>query len=255
MAYYNTQALVLASQNYGEADRILTLLTYERGRVRAMVRGARRPRNRFAALAQPLNLIEVQLSGNGGLENLAQGQLVNNYRHLKADLDRMAYGSYIVELFDRATEGASDVAEMFIFLLNVLELVQFGNDLEMTKLLTEIVLLSGMGFRPNLEHCTICQETVDEKKPLHYNIREGGIVCSSHAVTQQQLLCSWPTVLLLRELLRVDPRNLDSLHASAEMRLQASHILQFSLQEVLGSMPRSADFLATVVDASVPEDE
>ncbi|MCL2547605.1 MAG: DNA repair protein RecO [Symbiobacteriaceae bacterium] len=211
MPYYNTQAIVLTSTNYGEADRILTLLTYERGRVRVIARGARRPRNRFTAMAQPLNHIDVQLAGSGNLETLNQGQMINSYRSLKEDLNRLACASYLLELFDKATEGASDVAEVYIMLLTALELLQYCEVHSLVCMATEMKLLAAIGFRPQLEYCIYCQEMLDNKKPLHYNIAEGGFTCDHCASPSQGIYCNTFSRHLLLDLQKVHLAKLDSL--------------------------------------------
>ena len=256
MSYYNTQAIVLTSMNYGEADRILTLLTYERGRVRAVVRGARRPRNRFAAMAQPMNLIDAQLSGSGNLENLSQGQLVNNYREIKADLDRLAYAGYLLNLFDLATSGASDVAEVFIMLITALELVQYSDEPEIVRLAVEMKLLTAIGFRPHLDNCILCYERLDNSKPLYYNAIKGGVCCSYCADEKQVMPCDGNC----RELLvLLQKTNLDKLSiiekrygskqneiptADVAMSLkQSGNILKESLRQALGELPKAIEFL------------
>ncbi|MCL2497438.1 MAG: DNA repair protein RecO [Symbiobacteriaceae bacterium] len=249
MAFYNTQALVLTSVNVGEADRIITLLTYERGRVRTMVRGARRPRNRFAALAQPLNLIEVQLSGNTALENLTQGQLVNNYRTLKESLDRLAYAQYLLELFDKSTEGASDVAEVFIMLLTALELIQYSENLILVRLAVEMKLLAAIGLRPQLESCILCQEKLDNKKPLYYNYDAGGFCCS-HCSPEGNLLCSPSARELLLYLQQVSLARLPTVAAEqteSAVLQEAATLLQHTWGQHLGAPPKSLEFLQYIL--------
>jgi len=259
MPYSNTQAVVLSSMNYGEADRILTLLTYERGRVRVIVRGARRPRNRFAAMAQPLNLLEVQLTGNSNLETLSQGQLVNSYRIIKEDLLRLAYASYILELFDKATEGASDVAEVFIMLLTALELVRYSDDLHLVRMAVEMKLMTAIGYRLQLEYCIYCQDILDNTKPLHYNIAEGGFICERCKTSANTLACNpFGRELLLKmqkvSLIRFDTiadssdRVAGKVHSAEsgnrqEGLRQVDSILRESLRTHLGAIPKASEFL------------
>ena len=246
MAFYNTQAIILTSQNYGEADRILTLLSYERGRMRCITKGSRRPRNRFAALAQPLNLIEAQLSGSTGLENLTQAQLVKNYRIIREDLDKLAYASYLLELFDKATEGASDAAEVFLLLMTALEMLQYSEDLRMVCLYIELKLLAAIGFFPHIKICVKCQLPIDKNEPLGYNIVEGGVCCSKCFTQESMLPFSIAGRNLMADCLSIEPHHISQVETDEATLNQVREVARESLRNALGDLPRSIQFLDTV---------
>ena len=62
MALYRDEGIVLRTQKLGEADRIITLLTREHGRVRAVAKGVRRTTSRFGSRLEPFNHIDLQLA-------------------------------------------------------------------------------------------------------------------------------------------------------------------------------------------------
>ena len=225
-----------------------------------MARGARRPRNRFAALAQPLNLIAIQLSGRSNLENLTQGTLVSSYKPIREDLHRLAYATYLLELFDKSSEGATETGELFVMLLTVLELVSYSNALDLVRRATEMKLMASLGFRPQLLYCIYCQETLDNKNPLGYNVSEGGFVCPkchSHSLSSNSkaIVCSGAGRQLLHDLQVVNLAKLDVLSPSfartkKDCLIQVDVILHESIRAHLGSLPKAADFLESIGQGS-----
>ena len=95
---YRTEAVVLRSLRFGEADRILHVLTRDRGRVGAIAKGARRTRSRFGARLEPFSHVDVHLhEGRGELATVTQVDLVRSHQALALDPYRLAIGSIGVE--------------------------------------------------------------------------------------------------------------------------------------------------------------
>lgn len=119
MRTVRTQAIVLRRTNYGEADRILQLLTPE-GRRGVMARGVRKEKSRLAGGIELFALSDVVIGeGRGDLGILTSARLVTFYRHILEDYDRMQFGYEVVKQVSRASELV-DEPEWFDVLLEVL---------------------------------------------------------------------------------------------------------------------------------------
>jgi DNA repair protein RecO (recombination protein O) len=119
MKTHHTRAIVLRRTNYGEADRILQLLTPE-GRRSVMARGVRREKSKLAGGIELFAVSDVVLGeGKGELGILTSARLVHFYRHIIEDYDRLQMGYLIIKLIAKASETV-DEPEWFDMLSEVL---------------------------------------------------------------------------------------------------------------------------------------
>lgn len=108
MSTTRTKALVLRRTNYGEADRILKLLTPD-GQVSAMARGVRREKSKLAGGIELFALSDITLqSGKGELAILTSARLETFYEHILEDYDRLQFGYEVINLVAKASDTISD---------------------------------------------------------------------------------------------------------------------------------------------------
>ena len=79
MSVYRDQAVVLRTQKLGEADRIITLLTREHGRIKAVAKGVRRTKSRWGARLEPTSHVDLQLYGGKSLDTITQAVSIEHY--------------------------------------------------------------------------------------------------------------------------------------------------------------------------------
>src|SRR5690606_13043863 len=98
MALYRDHGVVLRSWKLGEADRIVSIVTRENGKVRAVAKGVRKPSSRFGARLEPTCHVSLQLyRGRGELDTVTQVEVVDRFPSLRTDLDRWARASAMLE--------------------------------------------------------------------------------------------------------------------------------------------------------------
>jgi DNA repair protein RecO (recombination protein O) len=108
MTTVRTRAIVLRRTNYGEADRILQLLTPE-GRRGVMARGVRREKSKLAGGIELFAVSDIVISsGRGDLGILTSARLVQFYRHILEDYDKLQFGYEVVKLVSSATETVDE---------------------------------------------------------------------------------------------------------------------------------------------------
>ncbi|MES2630937.1 MAG: DNA repair protein RecO [Patescibacteria group bacterium] len=119
MKTHRTRAIVLRRTNYGEADRILQLLTPE-GRRSVMAKGVRREKSKLAGGIELFAVSDVVLGeGKGDLGILTSAQLVHFYRHIMEDYDRLQLGYRVIKLVSKASDTV-DEPEWFDLLAEIL---------------------------------------------------------------------------------------------------------------------------------------
>jgi DNA repair protein RecO (recombination protein O) len=186
---YKTDAVVLRSFRFGEADRVLHVYTQDRGRVGAVAKGVRKTKSRFGARLEPLSHVELLLhQGSGELHTVTGASLVDPHRPDREDSYRLSVGLVGVEAMLRLfveQERNERAFEALTRFLTVLDGVPAGlrgrAALDPLALAFQLKLLWLSGYHPHLEACVECGE-VDGL--VGYLPKAGGAVCASCAPTE-----------------------------------------------------------------------
>src|ERR671932_2074826 len=121
---YKTEAVVLRSLRFGEADRVLHLYTLERGRIGALAKGIRKTKSRFGARLEPLSYVELMLHhGSGELQTVTGVELVHSHRAAREQSYRLAVGLVGAEAMLRLFTEQEANARAFQALTRFLELL------------------------------------------------------------------------------------------------------------------------------------
>ena len=102
--FLTTKALVLREVKYKEADRILTLLTEDEGKLTAKAPGALRKTSKFGAATQFLTWSELTLFGSRGRWSVREGSVIEGFEGLRADLEALAIGSYMAQVLETVSD-------------------------------------------------------------------------------------------------------------------------------------------------------
>ena len=105
MQKYNTQGIVLNRTNYGEADRIITFLTPDRGKVKAIAKGVRKSKSKLAGGIELFSVSDIGvIIGRGDIDTLASSRLAKHYGQIAKELDRTELAYMFIKMVDQATE-------------------------------------------------------------------------------------------------------------------------------------------------------
>src|SRR5437867_12611907 len=113
MPTYLAEAVVLHRPDYGEADRILTLLTREHGKLAAIAKGSRRAKARSGNSLDLLARSRMMLAKGRNLDVVAQVERRGDVRHISGDLHRTAYACLVAEVADKVLEERHPVDDVF----------------------------------------------------------------------------------------------------------------------------------------------
>jgi len=173
-----TRAVLLRSVAYGEADRIVTLLTESRGRVALMARGARRSAKRFAGALEPYALIEAEIAlGRGDVGRLAQARVLRAFPGILADLEKMSVAAAGIELVRETVGGREDPDPRLLPTISRFFEVVESTAAEEVLLAFSLRLLALCGLEPNLTSCGRCGRKAPEGKAALFEPAAGAIVC------------------------------------------------------------------------------
>ena len=189
---YTTEAVVLRSIRFGEADRVLHLYTAERGRIGAVAKGVRKTKSRFGARLEPLSHVELQLhQGSGELQTITGVQLVRAHQIARDDYYRLSAGligaEAMLRLFpeQEQNERAFTALTRFLDLLDDTPHAAERPSLDPLGLAFQLKLLWLSGYLPHLTSCAECGAAGTAL--VGYSPRAGGAICRACAAGTESL--------------------------------------------------------------------
>ena len=123
VALYRDEAVVIRTQKLGEADRIVTLFSRQRGRIRAVAKGVRRTKSKFGARLEPASYVDIQLYTGKTFDVVTQVEAIENYGDaISGDYQRWTIASAILETAERFTNNEGEPAlQQFLLLTGALK--------------------------------------------------------------------------------------------------------------------------------------
>jgi len=182
---YKTQAIVLRSMRFSEADRILHLYTADRGRIGAIAKGVRKTKSRFGARLEPLSHVELLLhEGSGELQTITGVDLLHSHHAVRESPYRLNGGLIGAEAMLRLFGGPEANERAFTALARFLDLLEEvaapaggRSELDPLVLSFQLKLLWLAGYLPHLTSCVEC----GERELAGFSARAGGAICRQHA--------------------------------------------------------------------------
>ena len=177
MPLYRDEAVVLRTHKLAEADRIVTLLTREHGRVRAVAKGVRRTTSRFGSRLEPFTHVDLMLAEGRNLDTVTQAETLSSFSGtLGNDYERYPAGTVMLETAERlASEEKQPSVQQFLLLVGGLRAMAAG-ERRPAQVLDSYLLraLSVAGYAPSFEHCAHCGL---EGPHRWFNPSMGGVLC------------------------------------------------------------------------------
>ena len=173
-------AIVLRRVNYRDNDRMVTLLSPSRGRIEAIIRNCRKPKSHNLNAAELFALGDYMVIESGGHMTVTSVHLIETFYPLRADYDRLTCGVWLLGLAEAVAEPEQEEQELFMLLLHTLSRLTFS-DQPWKPLLSGFLLhfSACQGFKPRLNHCSLCGKRLGDEPPLFFDPADGGVVCGS----------------------------------------------------------------------------
>lgn len=174
MPTFRDDAIILRTHLLGEADRIVTLLTRNHGKIRAVAKGVRKTTSRFGARVEPFMFVDVQWASGKSLDIIQQVETLGAYGGpISEDYARFASASSMAETCDRLTEHDASSGQFSLLLaaLKSLSLQEHDPSLTLDSYLLRSLALAGWAVQ--LTHCA---QTGEEGPHTAFVIALGGVV-------------------------------------------------------------------------------
>lgn len=241
---FRTPAIILKRFDLGEADRLLTLLTPQHGKIEVVAKGARKLTSTKTGHVELFTRADMLIHKGRDLGIVAQAEMTAPYLALRDNLTLSAYASYAAELVDRFTHaGDDDTNRLFLLLDETLSRLCTDADPRLVLRYYELHLLDIVGFRPELNECVIGHEDVQPEDQFFSNA-EGGVVCPRDAARGTSFApLPLLTLKLLRHLQRSPYAQIRSLTVGSALHDDVERILQGYITYLLERRLQSVDFI------------
>jgi len=236
VASFRDEGVVLRTMRLGEADRIVTLATPGHGKVRAVAKGIRRTKSRLGSRLDPITHVSVMCWRGRELDVVTQVEVVDHFRPIREDIDRMPVAYTMLEAIDQVAVERQPMPELFKLLVGALRtLAGDGGAVLLGAFLWKLLALEGL--HPIVDRCALCDEDV----PLvAFDVESGGLLCRS---CRRGVAVSEETVTLVRQILGGELRRALTAppsRATADVERLATDAAEYHLERRLKSAHASA---------------
>jgi len=174
--YKKTEGIILREMRFKETSKILTILTPYHGKISAIARGVYRPKSQMVGTTQPFAYNKFILYKGKNFYYVVQIDSIESYYSIRENINRMLFGSYMLELADTSVLEEEENVKIFMLLKKGLEVLS-NTEVEFTKFITayELKFISFLGYKPMLDSCVVCGEKNFSK--MGFSVNKGGVLC------------------------------------------------------------------------------
>ncbi|MFL5679877.1 MAG: DNA repair protein RecO [Chloroflexota bacterium] len=244
---YSTDAIVLSRFDYGEADRILTLITPGGGKLKAIAKGIRRPTSRIGGSLEPFAELNVLLARGRTFDVVTQVSVGHAWLNLRDSLEGAATAWYLAELADRSLEERHASEPVFALLRRGYELLDAGMAPGRVARWYEMHLADELGQRPEVDRCVECDRMLEAEESFRWVPPLGGVLCQRcPGPPQSRTALSLDALKLLKAYQRLDVEALAALRLDAAVEREVETAMRDFIHHALEREARSLAFLDEV---------
>lgn len=243
-----TEAIIISSMNLGDADKLVTFFSLDRGVLKGVAKNARKSFRRFGAgleafTTSRLYLFEREYQDIVRIESV---DIISQPVAICNELNRAAAGAVVLELVKELSPPGECNATVYHLLSHVIALLNAGEDPVFLLIIFEIRLLSLLGYQPKLDRCLSCGNQ-PKGNAAFFNLK-GGVLCQDCKVSSgdPHLNVSPGAVGFHYQTLRMDLDKISRLKPSPGIVMELSGVFSAHIFHILGKKLRSTDFLQSV---------
>jgi DNA repair protein RecO (recombination protein O) len=243
-----TEAIIISSMNLGEADKLVTFFSIDRGLQKGVAKNARKSFRRFGAGLEAFTTCRLHLYEREHQEiiRIESVDILAQASALCSDLHRAAAGAVMLEMVREFAPFNEPNAETFELLSHVIDLLNAGEDPAFLLKIFEIRFLSLLGYQPKLDQCLSCGNR--PKGEVIFQSMKGGVLCPSCLVSSgsTHLKISAGTVGFYYQALRMDLDKIVRLKPSNGIMTELDQVFAQHIFYILGKKLKSTEFLRSV---------
>ncbi len=172
---FKAEGVVLRTRVLGEADRLVTILTLEKGKFTAVARGARKTKSRLAAGVDYFIHGRYTFHRGKTWPTITSQDTIENFSRFRDDPDLYPYGIYLAEIVDRLVSGEEACPDIFTLIIQGWKMLGKEIDRDLFCRAFELKLADIAGYTPHLQSCSDCGTENTEV----FSPRQGSLLCAN----------------------------------------------------------------------------
>ncbi len=177
MGTIKTNGIIISENNYGDFDKMLTMLTPGLGKISCIAKGARRPRSALMAGTQLLCFGEYLMYKGSNTYNINSCETIEVFYNLRMDLDKLKYAAHITKIIQDVTQENQNSYKILQLYLNTLyTLSETDKNLDLVLSIFKLRILCILGFTPRINECINCKQ---KDGSFYFSIRDNGFKCEA----------------------------------------------------------------------------
>ena len=244
---YVTDAIVLSRFDLGEADRVLTLITPELGKLKAIAKGVRRTTSRLGGSLEPFAELRIALARGRTFDVVTEVRVGQAWLNLRDKLESAATAWYLAELADRSLEERHAAEPIYALLRRAYELLDAGMAPGRVARWYEMHLADELGQLPEVDRCVECDRMLEADEAFRWVPPLGGVLCGRcPGPPADRAGLSLEALKLLKAYQRLDIEAIAALRLSAAVAAEVEADMRDFLRIALERDARSLPFLDEV---------
>lgn len=179
-----TDAINLKSYNLSEADKIIVMYSKEKGLIRGVAKGVKKPKSKLGARMDLLVANTLMLHKGRNLDTICQAEVVNNFYKTRQDIDKICYSTYVTEVvhnFGIEEDPCSEIIYDLLYqTLNTISTAETKVDIMLAVIKFQLKMMIESGFSIELSQCLCCHNHL-QNETMYFVPQLGGIVCADCA--------------------------------------------------------------------------
>lgn len=179
---YTTDAINLRSYDLSDADKIVVMYSKDRGIIRSVAKGVKRPKSKLGARMDSLTANTLMFSKGRNLDTICQAQTINNFKHIREDILKLMCSSYISEIVANfGLEGDPSSKETYDLLYSALSKISDSTtkkDILIAVIKFQLKMMLISGIVPELDTCLCCGHRILEED-MYFSKDRCGVFCAS----------------------------------------------------------------------------
>ena len=180
MNNFVTDAINLKSYNLSEADKIIVMYSKDKGLIRGVAKGVKKPKSKLGARMDMFVANKLMLYKGKSLDRICQADVLNTFNKTRRDMDKIFYSMYISEVVNNfGVEDdpcSEEIYELLYKSLNKISEAESKEEILISAIKFQLKMMQISGFGIELNSCLCCREEIGEEN-MYFSSRMGGVVC------------------------------------------------------------------------------
>lgn len=244
------EAVIISHKDFGEADRFVTMFSFESGKIRGLAKGVRKMGSRKAAYLEPFMQSKVVIARGKTFWIITQADAIRQHLSIRDSLKKTASAAYVMELVDRFTIEEEPAPRIFRLIAETLKRVDERTDTYNALRYCELQLLEYAGFRPDLTDCVGCGKVITAQDQ-YFSTAQGGVICPECAALYHHTRrVSMNALRYLRHLQRSSYAAIAEIEIPQKIRVEISALINSYIASIVERRLNAPEFIRQVTHSA-----